>query len=128
MATTELEIVKRPHRSTREARERATRARMRELAKRAPHLTDVRYQPLLRNFSMLSQVMERAFERLMKEEDFFSPRTGEFRNSIDILRRLSDSHATLCRELRLSPRVRPPGLMDLAEQIAAGGKDETDGE
>jgi hypothetical protein len=116
------EIVVRPHRSTRLKRDQRTRAAARQLLLRAPHLADPRYVPLVRNFIQVSYILERAFQRLASVDDLFSPKTGEFRYSVDVLRRLSDTHMQLCRELKLSPSTARPGLMDLAGKIADAEK------
>ena len=118
---TEL-IATTPSRATRR-RDQKTRYHLRVLLERAPHLADPRFGPLVRNFLHITFVMERAYQRLAKVDDLISPRTGELRNSVDVLRRLSETHRMLCRELKLSPSVVRPGLMDLAGAIA-DAKDE----
>jgi response regulator RpfG family c-di-GMP phosphodiesterase len=116
---TEL-IATTPSRATRR-RDQKTRYHLRVLLERAPHLNDPRFAPLVRNFLHVSFILERAYQRLANA-DLISPVTGELRSSVDVLRRLSETHRMLARELKLSPSVVRHGLMDLAGAIADAGK------
>jgi hypothetical protein len=72
----------------------------------------------VQNFCQVSVMLERTYARLAEVDDLMSPRTGELRNSVDVLRRLSDTHRMLGRELKLSPLTAPTGFLDLAASIA----------
>ena len=118
----ENEIVVRLHRSTRPAREKERAAAQKLLLKRAPHLADPRFAPLIRNFLQVDFLLERTCRRIAEVDDLISPKTGELRYSVDVIRRLSETHRMLCRELKLSPSTARPGLMDLAGAIADADK------
>lgn len=103
-------------------RDQKTEHRMRALIRKAPHLNDPRFVPILRTFAYISNVLDRAYMRL-ETTDLINPKTGELRYSVDVLRRLAETHMMLARELKLSPRAGRIGVMDLAGAIA-DAKDE----
>src|SRR5215471_6727807 len=72
------------------------------LRQTAPHLQEACYGPSLRAYAMLSLSIERCYAKL-RDEDPISAKTGEIRNSYDILGRMVSQLTRLSKALNLTP-------------------------
>jgi hypothetical protein len=83
-------------------RDSRTRYHLRKLFQAAPHLHEERYAPLCRTFIRLTYLLERAYDRIARE-DLISSETSELRSSLDTIRKLAAEQRAAARELGLSP-------------------------
>jgi hypothetical protein len=83
-------------------RDDRTRYHLRKLFQAAPHLHEERYAPLCRTFIRVTYLLERAYDRIARE-DLISTETSELRSSLDTIRKLAAEQRACARELGLSP-------------------------
>jgi len=83
-------------------RDGRTRYHLRKLFQAAPHLHEERYTPLCRTFIRVTYLLERAYDKIARE-DLISAETLELRNSLDTIRKLAAEQRACARELGLSP-------------------------
>ena len=86
---------------TRVKRDQQVRRAVRRLATTAPHLDDPKYRPALVSLARTTLLVDRMYQALGK--DSLLDEQGEFRSSIDVLRRMIGTQADLLKSLGLMP-------------------------
>jgi hypothetical protein len=115
--------------------------RMRRIIRRArtlaPHLDSAVFSPILQSFARVSLLLGDCYEKLRDGE--LLDEDGELRPSINTVRALAETQMRLARELGLTPvtlrqlgrekrvdlAAALAGHVEDAEEVAAGGDDET---